>query len=570
MMMRANGKHSGSTLLVAMSAIVVLSLAGASVLLNSTTRYNATTSQVTGWKDALYAAEAGGDLAFAEIRKTISDPANAFGSGNGWSSPAPSPLPSTNSWSRGISTPLTFGAKGNLAAKVTVDKFAQLPGSNPPISYYRIRSVGTAQLSGLKRVGMDNRMDLVTTGDNLLRKIDFNFDHFIATYGHGDALPNAPATAANGKVSVAVANPNRPQISRRVELIAIPVMPIEGAVKTAGRLRATTFDSYNSANGAYPGSPNPPAPYDADAHDADAVCGSSDFSAGFVYGDITTNGGAATTNKASGVVDNTVTVTLPKATPGVAPIPLLPGMSGGPTAEGDDDENEINPPNRTYAAGDALAGQRQTEFLYMFSQLDADTVINPVKTTVATTLADGTVIPVGTPIDTTVNIYVTGDVKGIRVNQGASVNIYFRGDVQTKARDILNYNADGPGGNGVYAPNWEWNATTSSYALKAGDPYSPSPLVSRAGRLWFYGISPSDGSSRSIDVGPPGDAAAVYAGWYAPSHDFTTRGNPDFYGTFLVKSFYTNGNNKFHFDKQLLNGTKPVDYRIASFIEDIR
>ena len=39
---------------------------------------------------------------------------------------------------------------------------------------------------------------------------------------------------------------------------------------------------------------------------------------------------------------------------------------------------------------------------------------------------------------------------------------------------------------------------------------------------------------------------------------------------FLVKSFYTNGNNQFHFDKQLLNGTKPVDYRIASFIEDIR
>ena len=559
------GNDAGSTLLVALSAIVVLSLAGAAVLMNSTTRYNSTTSQVTGWKDALYAAEAGGDLAFAEIRKTISDSSNAFASANGWSSPAPSPMPGTNSWSRGVSTPLTFGAKGNLSAKVTVDKFAELPGSNPAISYYRIRSVGTAQLAGLKRVGMDNRMDVITTGDNLLRKIDFNFDHFISTYGHGDALASAPATAANGKVAVPVADPKKPQISRRIELIAIPIMPIEGAVKTAGRLRTTTFDSYNSANGPYPGTPNPPPPYDADAHDADAVCGNSEFAVtagGYIWGDVTTNGGAATTNKVSGVVDNTVAVSLPKATPGVAPIPVMPGMTGGPTSvDLGNASGSIRPSPTPFPNSHDLKGQYPTEFWYTASAVNGLTV-NPVTATV-----NGVA---NTPIETIVNIYVTGDVRGIVVNKGVTANLYFRGNVDGAARDFANHNIDGPdtGSNKVYVRNYK--QTSGTYLLDPDTPYSVTPLVSRAGRLWFYGLSPSDGTSRSIDIGPPGSSDSVYAGFYAPSHDFTTRGNPDFYGVFLVKSFYTNGNNQFHFDKQLLNGTKPIDYRIASFIEDIR
>lgn len=124
------------------------------------------------------------------------------------------------------------------------------------------------------------------------------------------------------------------------------------------------------------------------------------------------------------------------------------------------------------------------------------------------------------------------------------------------------------------------NATTATMSVNATttvasgsvtvNAYSPSPLVSRAGHLWFYGITPSDGSARSIDIGPPGDADSFYGAIYAPSHDFTTRGNPDFYGAFVVKSFYTNGSNLFHYDKELAAGTDPLDYRIASYIEDVR
>src|SRR5207253_11033797 len=46
-------------------------------------------------------------------------------------------------------------------------------------------------------------------GDTLLRKIDFKYDHFTATYGDGDG---------NGKNLTSVANP---QVTRRVELVAV-------------------------------------------------------------------------------------------------------------------------------------------------------------------------------------------------------------------------------------------------------------------------------------------------------------------------------------------------------------
>jgi hypothetical protein len=48
-------------------------------------------------------------------------------------------------------------------------------------------------------------------------------------------------------------------------------------------------------------------------------------------------------------------------------------------------------------------------------------------------------------------------------------------------------------------------------------------------------------------------------------------GNPDLFGAVVCKTFSGNGNTGFHYDKQLkwLAGP-PVDYRIASYVEDIR
>jgi hypothetical protein len=651
---RSQKSERGSTLLVALSTILILSIAGAGVLMNCTTRFNSTANQVKSWKEALTAAEAGGDLAFAEVRKNgLVDPANppadtGFPAASGWSSPAPSPNAATNSWALGSSTPLAFGSGGNLTTNVTVDKFAFLPGSTTGVGYYRIRSVGIAQVAGLKRTGMDNRLDTTTKGDNLLRKIDFGIDHFISTYGYGDALPTAAATGANGKQLVAVASPDKAQVSRRIELIAIPVMLIEGAVKTASTFNGTLVDSYDSKNGAYKGS-NPSPPYDVDAHDGDVICGGSTFSAGHIYGDVTTNGGSATTTNISGVVDNNVPIVVPTATPGVSPIPVLPGMALGPTS------NSTAPSTITPTATPKPDGTLQRSFWYTYGTLDG-VKINPLTTAG------------GTPIDTEINIYVTGDVGNITVSEGVTANIYFRGNMSAKAKNLDNNNADGPvqpwtwfyanaaartGATGFVAadvnkiayqdgspgsyyrltgvtattpttgiwasyspispnltssdtvcvpikPNWAYvttalrNASPNGNTLTAADigkiaydaettayytltattptwaavsPYTASSFVSRAGHLWYYGISPADGSARSINIDPPG---STYAAFYAPSYDFGANGNPDIYGVMVCKSFTMNGNCTFHFDKQLAASNLPLDYRVASYVEDIR
>ncbi len=65
--------QEGSVLLCALCTILVISLIGANVLVNCSTRYNVTAKQVKAWKEALIAAEAGGDVGYAECRKTIGD-----------------------------------------------------------------------------------------------------------------------------------------------------------------------------------------------------------------------------------------------------------------------------------------------------------------------------------------------------------------------------------------------------------------------------------------------------------------------------------------------------------------
>src|ERR1700731_4785499 len=70
-----------NVLLCVLCTILVVSLIGANVLFNSVTRFNSASSQVRSWKESLDAAEAGGDMAYAEVRKTILDPTHAF---SGW------------------------------------------------------------------------------------------------------------------------------------------------------------------------------------------------------------------------------------------------------------------------------------------------------------------------------------------------------------------------------------------------------------------------------------------------------------------------------------------------------
>src|SRR4029077_11511848 len=129
----------GNVLLCVLCTILVVSIIGGNVLFNCMTRYNVASSQVRAWKESLDAAETGGDITYAEVRKTILDPTHAF---NGWT------------YSGGVhsNSAVTYG-HDNLSTSATADTFYYDANGNP---WYRIRTKGTAPVLGLKRVGMDD------------------------------------------------------------------------------------------------------------------------------------------------------------------------------------------------------------------------------------------------------------------------------------------------------------------------------------------------------------------------------------------------------------------------------
>jgi hypothetical protein len=525
--------ENGSTLVAALTTILVVSLIGAGVLVNSTTRYNATAKQVKGWKEALYAAEAAGDIGYAEARRAVFSPSDLFASARGW---VQDNTATTPTWTR---TMAAFGPDNSLAGKVTVDRFTEVNG-NP---YYRIRAEGSAKVNGLRRVTMDNRMNATTRGDNLLRKIDFFFDRFQATYGFGDALPTAAETTSNGKVLTTVA---QPQVTRRVELIAVPVMPFEGAVKAlhsfTGPGSAGRVDSWNSANGDYDPNVtlNPNHAFFEDSRHGNVAVNTGNFNQGnVIYGNVSTNGGNIThsNSQITGVIDNAVPLTIP---PYLQPS-LPPGFTYESTAP-----STITPPVRYESDGVT----RKTEFWYLYTANFHNITVNPVY--------HGS-----TPVETEINVVVNGNVGDITVRKGVTLKVHFKGNLNSKARDLDNQNQNGYGATtGVLMvnPNRDNDPATN-------DSYIPSTRTSRAGHLQFYGIQPPPGVTQRIDIGPPGD---VYATFYAPAAELRMTGNPDVFGAVVVRSFHGNGNTGFHFDTALAAVGTPTEYRVAHYIEDVR
>lgn len=501
--MRRNQRvEEGNVLICALCTIVVLSLIGANVLRNCTTRFNVASSQVRSWKESLSAAEAGGDIAYAEVRRTltagvpsgfpdglpdgvVNDPPHAF---HGW----------TKSGSKYSSVATTFGANGLITSTV-VDKFYSDPATGN--NWYRARTKGTAPVTGIPRTGMDDRMGAGVRGDSLLRKIDFKTDHFVATYGRdGDGL---------NKQIVSV---DYPQMTRRIEQIIAPMTPFEVAIKTTGSYyglgSAAQIDSYNSKTGPYVFVANNPAdPRYKDARSGSVAIGSPvsvDAVNGMLYGNVSTNGGTIKPSQyITGTIDNNVPFTIP---PFKMPTDLPPPQTS-PTSLTDGTAHNVTPP---------VAGTPQVPTYYLLSSLGpGQLVINPVGSA-----------------QTYVAIRVTGDLTArVTVKNGVHAKIFVDGNIDVKARDIDN----------------ESNI---------------------AANLQYYSISPTDPTvSQFIHIAPPGNFAATF---YAPSADVVLNGNPDLIGAIVCKTFYGNGNTSWHYDRALDTEGDAVDYRIVSYVEDIR
>jgi hypothetical protein len=488
--------EGGNVLICALCTILIISMIGANVLRNCTTRFNVSSSQVRSWKDALMAAEAGGDIAYAEVRRTVLDPVKAF----------PTPIPGcttdcrgwANNGNRHESLETTFGAD-SLKTKTVVDLFYHDPVTGNP--WYRLRSRGTAPVKGLPRVGMDDRMGAGVKGDSLLRKIDFRTDHFVATYGeNGDGTGPSPT----------ITPVPYPQITRRIEQISAPVTPFEAAIKCAssfyGLGSAAQVDSYNSKNGPYYFCANNPS----DPNFKDSRSGSVAINApvtpdsvnGMLYGNISTNGGTIKpTQYITGTVDNNVPFTIP---PFKMPTDLPPPQPS-PTSITSTEVN-LTPP---------AAGTPQAPTYYLLSALSSRVIINPVGGQ-----------------QTYVAIRVTGNLTArVTVKNNVHLKLFIDGNVDIKARDIDNESG-------------------------------------LAANLQYYLISPTDPTTTQfVHIAPPGNFAATF---YAPSADVVLNGNPDLTGAIVCKTFYGNGNTSWHYDRALDTEGDAVDYRIVSYVEDIR
>ena len=507
MRISTQSSERGNVLLCVLCTILVVSIIGGNVLLNCMTRYNAAASQVRSWKGSLDAAETGGDIAYAEIRKTIQDPTHAFSPSNGW----------TYSGGAYTNSPVTYG-RDNLSTNSRVDPFYYDGSGN---AWYRIRTKGTAPVMGLKRVGMDDRMGSNTRGDSLLRKIDFNYDYFVATYGpNGDGVGKTlvPVVAANG-------NP-QPQVSRRVELIAAPITPFEAAIKAGGTFyglgSAAYVDSYRSTTGTYNASVKTDP---SDSRYVDARAGTVEINSsiatvmGNIYGNLYTNGGTVTKNTASvsGIIDNNVPFGLENFK--MPSTSLWNFVSSPTTVTGN---TNITP---------AAAGTAQGPNYYLLTSFatNGNLTVNPATVN-------------SVPQETYVAVHVTGDI-GSASGQGPTITIpahvhlevYFDGNFQTKAENIVN--------------------TSGS-----------------AGNLQFYGISPTDKNvQQTVDLNSGGGSNAGFAAvFYTPSANFTINGGPDITGAIVCKNFYANGNVHWHYDRDLDHLGDAVDYRIISYVEDVR
>lgn len=491
--------EEGNVLICALCTILVISLIGANVLHNCTTRFNVSSSQVRSWKESLFAAEAGGDIAFAEVRKTVLDPINAFAT---W----------TNSGVEHSSPETTFGVNG-LRTSAVVDLFYHDPITGNP--WYRVRSKGTAPVQGLPRTGLDDRMGAGTRGDSLLRKIDFKTDHFIASYG--------PKGDGNDKEIVPVPGP---QVTRRIEQIVAPVTPFEVAIKAGGTFyglgSAAYVDSYRSTTGPYDASVrfNPSDPRYVDSQSGTVQINSTVATVqGNIFGNLYTNGGTVTkkTGSVTGIIDNNVPFSL---------VPLeMPSTTGwnyvsAPTVV--NPNTVITPP---------IPGSPSAPNYYLISTFvtNGELTVNPV-------------VIGGSPQETYVVVSVLGDIGSstssqptITISPHVHLRIYFTGNFQTKAENIIN---------------------NTGYS----------------GNLQFYAISPTDPSvQQTINLNSGGGANAGFSAvFYAPSADLTINGGPDITGAVVCRNFYANGNVHWHYDRRLDTEGAAVDYRIASYVEDIR
>jgi hypothetical protein len=88
-----------------------------------------------------------------------------------------------------------------------------------------------------------------------------------------------------------------------------------------------------------------------------------------------------------------------------------------------------------------------------------------------------------------------------------------------------------------------------------------------AASMQFFGVTPSDGSTRSAQVGGGAEFIAVLN---APSHDLKINGGGEFFGSFILRTVtMVGGNTAIHYDEALPRSGGTL-YKMVSWTEDVR
>jgi|GEM_PF-3059125 len=450
---------TASTMLAALLTIVTLTIATACLLQRVTSRLQ-TAHRSIAWNEALTTAEAGADMAIADITSLLPDvrvdPQNGVSLGL---SQLPTDIISSlkiTSLGTGLTNgelltfspaPLTHGGEGGgtQTATISIDvlllsdllngNLLNLEGltgllSNPlsllngkDMKLIRLRSRGTVTLPGRRMVDPDS-------ADAQLRQVSLRRDRITKT------------------------NVTTPQVTREVEVLLKPVLPFQSAVSTAGSFVAgstsSVFDSYNSLTSLNSTSGR----YDVTKRlkNGDVNAGSSSVTlGGTVYGDVRTNGSSvAKTEKISGNVDN-----------GYAqPLPLFRTPTWSATS------------TDIAANANANAGGLFQPTRYKYGKVAGNLRIK------ATPL-----------IRTTIEVWVTGDITGtITVDPGVTAKIYVGGNM-TMATGALVNGDQKPASLQIYGLSDA--ATTPTIELAMGDLnaaiYAPSHKVKLTGNGDFSG-----------------------------------------------------------------------------------
>jgi hypothetical protein len=518
--------EAGNATFLALFMLALLSFIGVTVLMNASRLYNGN-DKVQGWQEALSAAEAGADIALANLRwQVVSGSPTAFDTTAtpAWTKNTTDPNNTVYTYTTPIINPVE-GGEGTIQtwAVVTVDSPTGDNTTNPPAGlkekngaqWYRIRSTGHAKLSGLARVSNDALTDPNARHGSALRKFSLLTDRVT-----GAALATPEATRTIEQII-------KPKTALVAALVARTQLSVPGS---------QLIDSYDPAdlnqfkNGLTQFNQSSPDPTKHGTNGNIAVMSSASnaitISSGEkVYGSVATNGGTFTdpnnTIQAPGTINNSFSMVLPS----------ILNPSWGPVA---------NPAYTTISTTTTITinSSDPTKNYYKLSGINAPLTI------------------AGTG---TINLWVTGDVTTsvpgalITINKGATVNIY----VGTET-DATSFHPKGYGGNYGAINNLNQDAST----------------------LTIYGVGtlPGGNAGSGIDLhaGGPG-VQNFYGTVYAPyryvlmKYDGSTNYDPNsgFYGSF-VANYLTTTQGSFHYDESLNTAGIVTDYLRASYVEDPR